>query len=167
MNKIIGLVLLAVFVCAPGLYAQEATSQVWAAVESSSPRPSNAISLAVTGSRYDVARSTSEAFSSAVGQSEVAKESLTPFPVLMPKTIVYPSKAVRRGWEGQTVVAAEVLPDGSVGRTALAKSSGHAVLDQAAQEGIRSWTFSNELGKDATVPQFVDIPVTFKLQEEK
>jgi protein TonB len=64
------------------------------------------------------------------------------------------------------VIAAEVLPDGSVGRTALAKSSGHEVLDQAAEEAIQSWRFANETEKDEPVPQYVDIPVTFKLQGE-
>ena len=89
-----------------------------------------------------------------------------PFPVSIPVAIVYPKKAIRKGWEGQTVVAAEVLPDGSVGRTALAKSSGHEVLDQAAEEAIQSWKFKSESEKDEPVPQYVDIPVTFKLQAE-
>jgi len=84
----------------------------------------------------------------------------------MPKAIVYPRQAVRRGWEGQSVVAVEVLPDGSVGRTSLAKSSGHEVLDQAAQEAVRSWKFGTESEKEKAIPQYVDIPVTFKLRAE-
>jgi len=90
-----------------------------------------------------------------------------PFPVATPVKIVYPKKAIRKGWEGQTVVAAEVLPDGSVGKTALAKSSGHEVLDNAAQNAIETWKFGTESEKDEAVPQYVDIPVTFKLQEEE
>jgi protein TonB len=88
-----------------------------------------------------------------------------PFPILMPKVVTYPQKAIRKGWEGQTVVAAEILPGGTVGRLALAKSSGHEVLDQAAQEAIKTWKFSAESGKTETVSQYVDIPVMFKLKD--
>ena len=97
-------------------------------------------------------------------KNENRTEGTPPFPVSIPATIVYPKKAIRRGWEGQTVVAAEILPNGSVGRTALAKSSGHEVLDHAAQEAIQTWKFAAEPGNDPVVSQYVDIPVTFKLE---
>ena len=131
----------------PATLAQEAVGQGWGAAEPSR-RPSNAISLPATG------------------RNEIEAKSLPPFPVLMPEAIIYPRKAVQRKWEGQTIVAAEVLPDGSVGRTALSRSSGHEVLDQAAREAIQSWKFEAESEKDEDVPQYVDIPVTFKLQDE-
>jgi protein TonB len=83
----------------------------------------------------------------------------------MPEKILYPRKAIQKGWEGQTIVAAEVLADGSVGRTALAKSSGHDILDDAAQEAIKTWKFAFESEKDEVVPQHVDIPVNFKLKD--
>lgn len=165
MIKIISLVLLTVCVCLPGLYAQESTTQGWAAGEPRQ-RSSNAISLAAKESHYEVARLTPEAFKSAVGQNETAGKSLLPFPVLMPKAIVYPRKAIRKGWEGRAVVAVEIVPGGTVGRTALAKSSGHELLDNTAQEAIRTWKFGTESEKEDTVPQYVDIPVTFKLQNE-
>ncbi|MBI4711433.1 MAG: energy transducer TonB, partial [Candidatus Omnitrophica bacterium] len=85
---------------------------------------------------------------------------MLPFPVLMPKAIVYPRKAIRKGLEGQAVVATEVLADGSVGRTALAKSSGHEILDHAAQDAVRTWKFAFESNQCDAVPQYVDIPVT-------
>jgi len=88
-----------------------------------------------------------------------------PFPVATSVKIDYPRKAIRKGWEGQTVVVAEILPDGSVGRTALAKSSGHEELDRAAREAIQTWRFETESEQDDTVPQYVDIPVTFKLED--
>lgn len=147
------------------LYAQESAGQGWG-VSEPRQRPSSTISLAVTGSRYDAVRPIAGTFSPATGPNEIGEDPMPPFPVLMPKAIVYPRKAVRKGWEGQTVIAAEVLPDGSVGRTSLAKTSGHDVLDQAAQEAIQSWKFETESEKDEAVPQFVDIPVTFKLQSE-
>mgnify|MGYP003833981713 FL=1 len=75
--------------------------------------------------------------------------------------------AVKKKWEGQTIVAAEVLPDGLVGRTALAKSSGHEILDAAAEDAIKTWKFEYPFENNAGAPpQYVDIPVTFKLQSE-
>ncbi len=90
-----------------------------------------------------------------------------PFPVSVPVAIVYPEKAVRRGWEGRAVVAAEILPDGAVGRTALASSSGHEILDNAARDSIKTWKFGLVPAGRQAVPQFVDIPVTFKLEGER
>jgi len=166
MIKVIALVLLAVCVCLPSLCAQqEIAGQGWAAPEPSQ-RPSSAISMTATGKDSDLARPVSGSLIPSVIPQQNEAESLPPFPVLMPKAIIYPQKAVRNGWEGQTVVAAEVLPDGSVGRTALAKTSGHEVLDQAAQESIKDWKFETGSEKGEAVPQFVDIPVTFKLQNE-
>jgi len=152
-------------VCLPGLYAQEAASQGWGTVEPKQ-RSSSAISMAVTEGRYEVARSVSGNFSPNLGQNETAKDFLLPFPILMTKAIVYPRKAIHKGWEGQAVVAAEVLPDGSVGRTALAKSSGYEILDDAAQGFVRTWKFAPEIENDNATSQYVDIPVTFKLQSE-
>ncbi len=152
MIEVIALVLLTVCVCLPGLYAQEAANPVM---------PSSEVKREIS---RGVSLRDRQAFNASPLKSP-SQEAL-PFPVLMPKAIVYPRKAVRRGWEGQAVVAAEVLPDGSVGRTALTKTSGHEVLDKAAEEAIRSWKFETDSEKGKSVPQFVDIPVTFKLQEE-
>ncbi|MEI7752032.1 MAG: energy transducer TonB [Candidatus Omnitrophota bacterium] len=165
MIKVLMLIFLTVCGCLTNLYAQEVTGQGWS-VPVPRQRSTSAISMTATGTAYDPLRSPSETLIPAAIQHKNGEESRTPFPILTPKVIVYPRKAVRRGWEGQTVIAAEVLPDGSVGRTALAKSSGHEVLDQAAEEAIQSWKFANETEKNEPVPQYVDIPVTFKLQAE-
>lgn len=153
------------FALCPAILAQEAATQGWSAAQSRQ-RSLNALSLVVTGDRPNVMRSGAEAFSVAVNRNEREEGPRTPFPVLIPKVIVYPRKAVRKGWEGQTIVAAEVLPDGSVGKTLLAKSSGHEILDHAARSAIKDWKFANENENGGTVPQFVDIPVTFKIQKE-
>lgn len=166
MIKVFALALLTVCVCLPDLCAQEMAGQGLTAPEPRQ-RSSSAIAMAIPGNDHNVMRVSSSDLIPPAIQQQAEGESLPPFPVLMPKAIVYPRKAIRKGWEGQTVVAAEVLADGSVGRTALAKSSGHVVLDQAAQEAIQSWKFKNEAETDETVPQYVDIPVTFKLQGEE
>lgn len=165
MIKVIALVLLTMCVCLPSLHAQEIAGQGWP-VPKPAQQSSGTVSRTVTESARDTARPSSGALISAIVPRQNGEEGRPPFPVLTTKAIVYPRRAVRQGWEGQTVVAAEVLPDGSVGRTVVAKSSGHKVLDQAAQEAIESWEFGTDLEKDEAVPQFVDIPVTFKLQSE-
>ena len=147
MIRVVALVFMTACVCPAVLHAQENAGQGWGVAEPRQ-RPAGVVSLVAMGSSYDVARPASGALGVPLGQNNIAEESQPPFPVLMPKAIVYPRKAVRKGWEGQAVVAAEVLPDGSVGRTALAKSSGHEVLDQAAQDAIQSWKFENESEKD-------------------
>lgn len=136
MRNFTGFTALALCFCAGTLFAQEMTGRGW---------------------------TVSESEQRASGPSSLKMEA--PFPVLVRKPIVYPSKAVRRGWEGQTVVAAEVLPDGSVGRTELARSSGYETLDHAAEDSIKTWKFSPPGESDESVPQYVDIPVTFKLKD--
>ena len=162
--KIINLLFLILCFCSAELYAQEIAAQGWAVTEPGQ-HSSGTVARAVTGSAHDPSRSSSGALIPAVILSQSGEEGRPPFPVLMPKAIVYPQKAIRKGWEGKTVVAAEILPDGSVGRTALARSSGHEILDRAAQGAIQTWKFG-PLKKGATdVPQYVDIPVTFKLED--
>jgi|GEM_PF-1545004 len=147
------------------VFAQEIPSQGWTASEPRQ-RSSSTLSLAVTESVHDPARPSSGTFVPATVQKGTVEDRMLPFPVLMPKAIVYPRKAVRKGWEGRTVVATEVLADGSVGRTALAKSSGHEILDHAAQEAVKTWKFGFESNQCDAPPQYVDIPVTFKLEEQ-
>ena len=165
MIRVIVLMFLTVCGCLPSLYAQETAGQVWTAWEEKQRSP-NAIAMTIPGNDHNAARVSSAGLISPATQQQVGEESRPPFPVLTPKAIVYPRKAIRKGWEGQTVVVVEVLPGGSVGQMALAKTSGHKILDQAAQEAIKDWKFETEHEKDVAVPQYVDIPVTFKLQNE-
>ena len=164
MKKILGIVTLIFCFSSSSLYAQEIAGQGWTTSESGQ-RSSSMGSLVVTGDVRDSAGPSLKNFVPAPIPNEKVEDRMTPFPVLMPKAITYPRKAIRKGWEGQTVVAAEILPGGTVGRMALAKSSGHEVLDQAAQEAIKTWKFSAESGKTEALPQYVDIPVMFKLND--
>ena len=49
----------------------------------------------------------------------------------------YPEAARRRNIEGSLVLSVDVLPDGSVGSIRVLRSSGHAVLDEAAVRIVR------------------------------
>lgn len=75
----------------------------------------------------------------------------------------YPPEAVRRRWEGTTVLRVEVLPDGTVGSIEIAESSGYPVLDQASLDTVRYWRFSPARAGDTPVRSTVEIPISFHL----
>jgi protein TonB len=79
---------------------------------------------------------------------------------------VYPEIARIRGYEGIVLVAAEILPDGSVGNMKIRKSSGHAILDQSAVEAVKPWKFepAKKSGKPFAV--WVELPIKFVLQDD-
>jgi len=149
------------------LYAQEMAGQGWGASSPRQQRSTSAIFVTGSGGDYDSSRLSPRVLTPAAVWHPIQEESSLPFPVLTPKIIAYPRKAVRKGWEGQVVVAAEILPDGSVGRTELAKTSGHEVLDRAALNAIKTWKFSEASCEEDAIPQYVDIPVMFKIQSEE
>ena len=165
MKKNMGMMVLALCLCGiVRLWAQEAVSQV--IPPESKQEVSRNVPIVITASDRNPIKASYQAWGRASLKNNSRTDRALPFPVAIPQAISYPRQAIRKGWEGQTVVAAEVLPDGSVGRTALAKTSGHEVLDRAAQEAIQTWKFKTESEKEDTVPQYVDIPVTFKLEDQ-
>ncbi|HEX7524287.1 MAG TPA: energy transducer TonB [Candidatus Deferrimicrobium sp.] len=52
--------------------------------------------------------------------------------------IAYPATARRMGWEGEVVVAFQLLSDGSVRDVRVVQGSGHAALDRGAIEAVRN-----------------------------
>lgn len=164
MTRIIGLIFCALCFCSADLLAQEIVVQRWTPSEPRQ-RSSGTIALTVPASSDKSSVPLSCDIVPGTGQGQSAQNRMLPFPVLTPQAVIYPRRAIRKGWEGQTVVAAEVLPDGTVGRTAVAQSSGHEILDHAAQDAIKTWKFETESEIEEAVPQYVDIPVTFKLKD--
>lgn len=53
--------------------------------------------------------------------------------------ILYPASAVRDGIEGTVLLRIRIAVDGRVANVELVKSSGSAILDRAAMEGVRTW----------------------------
>lgn len=76
----------------------------------------------------------------------------------------YPSRAQREGWEGTVLLRIQVLPSGKVGRVTIQKSAGREVLDGAALEKAKSWTFQPATQGGVPVIGWVSVPVTFRLQ---
>jgi protein TonB len=77
---------------------------------------------------------------------------------------VYPWSAVRRRFEGEVVLLVEVLPSGAVGEIRVTRSSGHAVLDEAAEEAVRGWAFRPALVRGDPVRSLVECPFVFQLE---
>ena len=53
----------------------------------------------------------------------------------------YPPEAARRGEQGTVLLRIYIAPDGTVDHVEIARSSGSAILDRAAQDRIATWHF--------------------------
>ena len=76
----------------------------------------------------------------------------------------YPAEALRRRLTGRVLLRVSLGLDGRVTRTSVHQSSGHALLDDAAQVAVRRWRF--ELPQNSTTtPSDVVVPLNFVLAE--
>jgi len=77
----------------------------------------------------------------------------------------YPPDARRNRQEGLVIVSVEVAADGRAISTSLVKSSGFPMLDQAAVQAVRRWTFEPATSAGLPVASRVDVPVRFHLDQ--
>ncbi|HEY8391733.1 MAG TPA: energy transducer TonB [Capillibacterium sp.] len=79
---------------------------------------------------------------------------------------VYPLLARRRGWEGTVYLVLLLDPEGTVLTVELTKSSGYAVLDEAAMEAVKQWRYTWQEGQTAAAEdRKVSVKITFCLTE--
>lgn len=76
----------------------------------------------------------------------------------------YPAIAVRRGWEGEVLLRVLVSAAGDAGEVLVEKSSGFALLDDAAAAAVRGWRFVPASEGGESVPGEVLLPVRFALR---
>jgi protein TonB len=76
----------------------------------------------------------------------------------------YPEIALRRGWEGQVLLRVRVSPEGRPTTISIVNSSGRDVLDQAATEAVRGWSFVPARQGSEAVAGWVSVPIVFHLQ---
>ncbi|OGW82813.1 MAG: hypothetical protein A2Z83_04405 [Omnitrophica bacterium GWA2_52_8] len=88
-----------------------------------------------------------------------------PYLVSDPARIEYPRWALAQGWQGETVLAIEILTDGSVGRYSVMSASGHKTLDDAAVAAVQLWKFHLALEHGSPVVTCIQIPVRFEIKE--
>jgi protein TonB len=76
----------------------------------------------------------------------------------------YPKLAMRQGWEGTVLLRVHVLPNGHPDTLAIRKSSGRDILDEAASDAVKGWTFSPATQGDKPIAGWVNVPIVFRLQ---
>lgn len=85
--------------------------------------------------------------------------------LLAPLRFEYPIEARRQGQEGSVHLRMRVLPDGSVGKVEVLRSSGAQSLDLAAMRAAASAKFTPPKQPDGTPAEaWVVLPITFKLE---
>lgn len=76
----------------------------------------------------------------------------------------YPSVARRRGQEGLATLDVLVNAQGQPQEVKLAKSSGYPLLDDAALDAVKRWTFAPAREDGAPIAARVEVPVRFRLE---
>lgn len=74
----------------------------------------------------------------------------------------YPDFARRAGVEGRVIVEAWVTAEGTVREVRLLQGA-HPLLDEAAVEAVRRWTFSPAKQNNRAVAVWVSVPIYFRL----
>jgi TonB family protein len=77
----------------------------------------------------------------------------------------YPEVARQNGWEGAVTLRLELRADGTVGEVQVARSSGHTVLDTAAQEAAKTWKHAPETQDGTPVTRWAELTLTFQLDK--
>jgi protein TonB len=75
----------------------------------------------------------------------------------------YPAEARRERQEGVVLVSIEVGANGRAGEVSLGRSSGFPLLDEAAVEAVRRWSFAPAEEAGVPVSSRVEVPVRFSL----
>lgn len=76
----------------------------------------------------------------------------------------YPPVARDNGYEGTVYLRVLVRADGGVGKLAIDRSSGYEILDQAAVDSVKAWTFLPAQHGGKSVESWVLLPVKFALK---
>ncbi|MFO7706845.1 MAG: TonB family protein [Desulfobacterales bacterium] len=75
----------------------------------------------------------------------------------------YPLRARQLGFEGTVLLNVKIDSNGGVEETAIAASSGYAMLDDSALRAVKSWVFKPARRGDRPVAAWVQVPVRFAL----
>jgi protein TonB len=87
-----------------------------------------------------------------------------PLPSFRNRRPAYPELAQRRGWTGTVYLELDLDPTGRVTAVRLIKSSGHDLLDRAAIDEAKSWTYTPATLNGRPIAVTVPIPVNFALR---
>ncbi|MFC1867894.1 TonB family protein [Thermodesulfobacteriota bacterium] len=96
-------------------------------------------------------------------------QSSTPLPLqiavpVRKKRPKYPRAARRRGYEGTVVLKALIDTGGGVKDLNILESSGHGILDRAAEDSVRKWLFEPWMKGNEPVEMWGKVIVRFELK---
>jgi protein TonB len=77
----------------------------------------------------------------------------------------YPIPSKRRREEGIVLLNVQVAVDGTPAAVSVNRSCGHPLLDRAALDAVRRWTFEPARAAGVPVSSLVVIPVRFSLDD--
>ena len=77
----------------------------------------------------------------------------------------YPPTALRRHQAGLVLLIVEVTAHGQVAHLEIKKSSGHPMLDEAAQKAVSGWQFKPARLGPLAIDSEIEVPVRFELKE--
>jgi len=75
----------------------------------------------------------------------------------------YPLAAQKHGLQGKVVLKIHVLTNGQPDNISIAKSSGYAVLDEAAVKAVTTWVFEPAKRGKTAIDGWVNVPINFNL----
>jgi protein TonB len=81
-----------------------------------------------------------------------------------PPNAIYPTRSRRAGEQGRVLLRVLVDVSGRPAQVALAKSSGHAALDESALSAVRAASFRPYAEGGVPQPVWVNVPIDFVLQ---
>lgn len=96
------------------------------------------------------------------GTGHIAPEAPSPLDRTRPK---YPVEAREQGQEGVVDLRLRVNEAGAVEKVVVVKSSGHGLLDSAAEEGARKWLFRPAHRGKASIAAWVDVSIIFEIED--
>lgn len=78
----------------------------------------------------------------------------------------YPDQAKQAGQEGTVVLQVQVLENGSTGNVSIYQSSGWRLLDDAAVEAVKQWSFNpaKERESGQAIVSYITVPMIFRLK---
>ena len=77
----------------------------------------------------------------------------------------YPTLARQKQWLGVVWLLVDVSADGLVNDLSIEQSCGHSVLDRAASQTVRRWSFTPAMRAGLPMASRVRIPVRFRLED--
>jgi protein TonB len=90
-----------------------------------------------------------------------------PIPSTRNKKPAYPEVAQRRGWTGTVQLELDLDDAGRVTAARLLQSCGHDLLDQAALDAARHWTYTPATLNGRPVPVTVPVPIVYGLESRR